>query len=313
MIDEQIQSLVLGFLGQLDLSQQLDIPNPLNPAAPPMTIYLDTVIEDLTLAMTGAYVELAGTVLAGKNINKNPLGSIGRASCLAWVEETFQWDTQQFAQIGIHDDLINQILFSVWWGGLLDMIVPLESFMDPDTLELEGIGTLEDLGITNIVATTEFYLPPIITSCNDAEALTLEVGDIYVELNMNMLNEPVTIGVFASLAAAAEINIVQNANGNQEFSLAIGEIDPLVVQVSYISDNLAGAEGFMTMIVQAILLPTLLEGLMEGTLASFELPEIDISGLSEMLPAGWKLKFFIEEFYRVDGYTTIEAELIPVQ
>ncbi len=313
MIDEQIQALVLGFLGQLDLSKQLDIPNPLNPTAPPMTIYLDTVIEDLTLAMTGAYVELAGTVLAGKNINKNSLGSIGRASCLAWVEETFQWDTQQFAQIGIHDDLINQILFSVWWGGLLDMVVPLESFIDPDTLELEGIGTLEDLGITNIVATTEFYLPPIITSCNDAEALTLEVGDIYVELNMNMLNEPVTVGVFASLAAAAAIDIVQLPNGNQEFSLGIGDIDPLVVQVSYISDNLAGAEGFMTMIVQAILLPTLLDGLMEGTLASFELPEIDISGLSDMLPGGWVLKFVIEEFYRVDGYTTIEAELVPVQ
>jgi len=278
-----------------------------------MTVYMDTVFQELTLAMTGVYVRLAGTVLSGKNINKNPLGSIGRASCLDWVEEIFQWDTEQFVQIGIHDDLINQILFSVWWGGLLDMVVPLESFVDPETLELEGIGTLEDLGITDIVATTEFFLPPIITSCNDYEDLMLEVGDIYVELNMNMLAEPVTVGVFASLAAEAEINIVQLPDGSQEFSLGMGEIDPMVAQVTYISDNLAGAEGFMTMIVQAILLPTLLEGLTDDALASFQLPEFDLSGMSDMLPDGWMMKFIIDEYYRVDGYTTIEASISAAQ
>ena len=313
MIDEQIQNLVVGFLGQLDLSQQLEIPNPLNPVAPPMTPCLDTVLQDLHLDMTGAYAQLAGTVLAGKNINKNPLGSIGRASCLALTEEIFGWDPNQFAQIGVHDDLINQILFAAWWGGLLDMVVPLDQIVDPSTLELLGIGSLEDLGITDIEATTEFFLPPIITSCNDFDELKLEVGDIYVELNMKMLNEPVTIGVFASLAAAAEINIEQLPNGSHEFGLGIGEIDPLVVQVTYISDNLAGAEGFMMMLVQAILLPTLLEGLTEGALASFALPELNISELSDMLPPNWVMKFVVDDFYRVDGYTTIEANITSAQ
>ncbi|MBM4370846.1 MAG: hypothetical protein FJ098_04285, partial [Deltaproteobacteria bacterium] len=313
MVDEQVQSVILGLLGQLDLSQELDIPNPLVPGAPGAHLLMDTVISDLSLDPTGVYAHLAGSVLAGKNINKNPLGSIGRASCLNWVEETFQWDTEQFAQIGIHDDLLNQILFSAWWGGLLDMVVPLDQIVDPSTLELEGIGTLEDLGITDIVATTEFYLPPIITSCNDAEQLMMEVGDIYVELSMKMLNEPVTIGVFASLAAEADIDIVQLPNGKQEFSLGIGTIDPLVTQVSYVSDNLAGAQGFMTMIVQAILLPTLLTNLTEGALASFELPEINMSELSNLLPPNWVMRFVIKDFYRVDGYTTIEADLTPAQ
>ena len=313
MVDEQIQGLVLGVVDSLDLSQEMVIPNPLNPTAPPMTLYLDTVIQDLYTNPTGVYAELSGTVLTGKAINKNPLGSIGRASCLNWVEETFQWDTDQFAQIGIHDDLINQILFSVWWGGLLDMVVPLDMFMDPESLEMEGIGNLEDLGITDIVATTEFFLPPIITSCNDDEQLMLEVGDIYVELNMNMLNEPVVLGVFASLAAEAEIEVLQLPGGKQEFSLGIGEIDPLVVQVSYISANLAGAEGFMTMIVQAMILPPLLEGLTQSTLASIELPEFDISAMSDMLPAGWVMKFVVDDYYRVDGYTTIEASITPAQ
>ena len=312
MVDEQIQALILGVIDALDLSQELVIPNPLNPGAPPMTLYLDTVIQDLYTNMTGVYAELSGTVLTGKAINKNPLGSIGRASCLNWVEETFQWDTDQFAQIGLHDDLINQILFSVWWGGLLDMIVPLDQIMDPESLELEGVGTLEDLGITNIVATTEFFLPPIITSCNDTEQLMLEVGDIYVELNMNMLNEPVTIGIFASLAAEANIEVLQLPNGKQEFKLGIGDIDPLVVQVSYVSDNLAGAEGFMTMIVLSII-PSLLEGLTESTLASIELPEFDVSSMSDILPPNLVMKFVVDDYYRVDGYTTIEASITPAQ
>jgi len=309
MVDEQVQDILGGILDTLALNQQLEIPNPLNPDAPPIELSLVSSFRELKFMDQGLEVRLDAAILAPKNINKNPLGSIGRASCLNWSPEKFVLDIQEFIIMAIHDDLVNEILFSAWWAGLLDMQLPMDSLLDETSLEDLGLGTLEDLGIKDIVASTEFFLPPIVTSCTDDDELELQVGDIYVELNMKMLNEPVTIGMFASLAAEAAIDVI-SIPGGQEVSLGIGEIDPIVAQITYISDNLKGAEGFLTMIVQGILLPVLLESLAEGSLASFPLPEFNLSEMAPgYLPANLVWKFVIDSFYRDKGFTVLVAHV----
>ncbi len=311
MVEEQVESIAGGLLESLALNQQLSVPNPMDESAPPIELSLVSTIRELLFDSVGVEVRLDAAVLAPKGINKNPLGSIGRASCLDWVPEKFFIEKEKWAVMAIHDDLLNEVLFSAWYAGLLDLQLPIGDLLDPASLEGLGIGSLEDLGIKDIGARTEFFLPPILTSCNDPwdEILQFQVGDLYVELEMKMLNEPVKVGMFVSLAAEAIIEIL-DAGDHQEISISIGEIDPVVAQVTYISEGLAGAEGIMTMIVQGILLPTLLQEFADGALASFPLPSIDISGLSpQFLPPGIIWKFVIDSFYRELGYTSLIAHI----
>ena len=114
--------------------------------------------------------------------------------------------------------------------------------------------------------------------------------------------------LFMSMAAEAEITVTPGPDG-PEIGLAIGEIDPLVAQVTYISDNLKGAEGFMTMIIQAVLLPSIAKSFAEKSLANFALPAFDISSLSPMLPGGIVWKFVVDKFYRQLGYTSMQAHI----
>mgnify|MGYP002639947042 CR=1 FL=1 len=311
MIDEQITAISAGFLDALAINQQIEIANPMDESAPPIELSLVSSLRELLFSPVGVEVRLDAAVLAPKGVNKTTLGSIGRASCLDWVPETFYIDKEQFAVMAIHDDLLNEVLYSAWYAGLLDMELPLDSLMDPDALGDLGIGNLEDLGFKDMKARTEFFLPPIITSCNDPwdEILQLQVGDLYVELEMTLLNEPVTMGMFVSLAAEAMIEIV-DAGDHQEISIALGKIDPVVAQITYVSEGLAGAEGIMTMLVQGLVLPMILEAFTDGALASFPLPVIDISNLAaQYLPAGIVWKFVIDSFFRELGYTSLIAHI----
>ena len=311
MIDEQLTAITSGFLDALAINQQMEIANPMDENAPPIVLSLVSSLRELLFSPVGVEVRLDAAVLAPKGVNKKTLGSIGRASCLEWVPETFYIDKEQFAVMAIHDDLLNEVFYSAWYAGLLDMELPLDTLLDPDALGDLGIGSLEDLGFKDMKARTEFFLPPIITSCNDPwdEILQLQVGDLYVELEMKLLNEPVTMGMFVSLAAEALIEIV-DAGDHQEISIAIGEIDPVVAQITYVSEGLAGAEGIMTMLVQGLVLPMILEAFTDGALASFPLPVIDISNLAaQYLPPGIVWKFVIDSFFRELGYTSLIAHI----
>jgi hypothetical protein len=92
--------------------------------------------------------------------------------------------------------------------------------------------------------------------------------------------------------------------------MGIGKIDPMVAQVTYISDNLKGAEGFMSMIVQGLLLPALLDNLAETSLVSFPLPVINISQLSpQFLPPNIVWKFVVDKLARDHGFTVLKAHI----
>lgn len=314
MMKEQLESIMGGLLEALALNMQLEVPNPLDPGAPAVELSLVSTLQKLVFDQDGVEVHADAAILGAKNINKNPLGSIGRASCLKWTPEKFiftKWE--EYALLAFHDDLINEILFSAWYSGLLDLYLPLEDFVDMGSIGDLGFGDLEDFGIKDIAIRTEFFLPPIITSCNLGEdlfeMLQFQIGDLYVELTMKMLNEPVTVGMFVSLAAEAVIELVDGPNG-PEMTMGIGEIDPLVAQITYISDNLAGAEGFMTMIIQGLVLPMLIESLASNSLASIPIPEINISELApQYLPGGIVWKFVVDSFFRELGYTVMKAHI----
>jgi hypothetical protein len=306
MIGDEVVSLMSGLLDELKLEMDLPIPNPLDANAPPVNILFTTDLSLLNFSWAGVQVRLDPAALAAKNQPHDTLGSIGRADCMLWVPEVFDVDQNALAHIGLHDDLLNQVLFSVWNSGLLNMTIPVDSFLDPAMLQDFGINSLADLGISNLSARTEFYLPPIITSCTPESQLQFQVGDIYVELNMKLLNQPVTLGMFASMAAEAEINVLPGPTGAL-ISLAVGDIDPMFAQITYVSPGLQGAQGILSMLIQGMLLPSLLGSLAQSSLAEFPLPEINLSGMSNMLPPNIIWRFDVHEFYRQLGYTAIKA------
>jgi hypothetical protein len=317
LVTDQLSSIIGGLADMLNFEQEMEIANPMDPTGPPVKMALDSTMQELYFLGSGMFMRLKATIQAAKEITKNPLGSIGRSHCLDWDPSDFEFTTEYYSQIGLNDDFLNQILFSVWWGGLLDMDVPIEQFVGDEGLVIPGFGSLDDLGIQDLGIRTEFFLPPILTSCNlnelQEEVLEMHIGDMYLELSMTLLNEPVVIGLFVSAAAEAYIEIIDNPDGSQSISIALGEFDPIVSQVTHISEGLEGAEGFMSMLVQGIIVPMIIDTVAEAAMTSFQLPAIDLSSLSPMLPPGITLQFEIDEFERYQGYTGLYAHINAVQ
>jgi hypothetical protein len=308
MVNGQLDSLMASLVSALAINMDLEIPNPLLPDAAPVSVNFSSAVWNLAFENDGLSVDLNADARAARTVAHEMPGSFGRGTCYFDSPGGYVMDKQSNTEVALADNMINRILHAAWAAGIMNLTVPLEQIMDPSELVLEGFGSLEDLGISNIVARTDFTLPPILTTCSQDGSMLFHAGDAYVELTMDMFGQPVSMGLYASMSAPANIDLVEGPLG-QSLSLGIGDFDPLYTQVTYVSENLKGAEGFMTMLVQGVILPQLLGGLTENALASFQLPSIKLKDLSPMLPANLALTIYIDQLVHRHGYTGMNSHI----
>jgi hypothetical protein len=197
----------------------------------------------------------------------------------------------------LHDDVLNQILYGIWWGG--GLAFPVGS-------DLIG-GVALPGGISNLSLNVEFLLPPIAVSCGTGGQLRVQVGDIRVDASLNIGPLPVSLEIFASLDALASVSVVDGPEG-KELGLSITTIDVLVTDLEYDDDALLSVEGALQSLIEAELVPTLLDSLTGGALAGFPLPAIDLSSISGV-PPGTALELDLTNVVRSGGYTVLRGNV----
>lgn len=302
-IEEIIPKLEEALAG-LALSEDFDIP-PFFDGMSPVTLGLRTKISRLDFSPAGAIVGMAATVVTPKGTTHNPLGSIGRASCLAGLPEAlpaFPVGSPEPSipslELGLMDDLLNLIPYGLYWSGATTMPVPPELIGDK----------VSDYGITDMVLNVDLLLPPIVTACNEDEALSIEVGDIEIQADMKLFGTPVQMTMYASIAADVDIVAIDGEAG-KEISLAIQEPRFIDVEIASLSGGLATAEDLLGGLVRDMLIPQLLESLTGDSLGSFPIPEFDLSGLIEGLPGDASISILIREVLRSGAYTVVSGDV----
>jgi len=306
-IKGQIPKLVGGLFKQFELNQSFDLPS-LVPGQKPTTLSLKSAMQTLDFTPKGGRIVMDAAFVASKGVAHNPAGSIGRDGCVGGPQDVFQIDENQSLMIALHDDVLNEALFSAWWSGTLNLTLTAEALKG-----LAGAGDGLDLtkyGVENLAIKLDPFLPPILESCNtpDPNALRLQIGDMYIEAQMDLFTVPTTIGMFMSFEATAKLETVLKGTGS-EIGVSILEVKDPFLEIVSITGDFKDQAPMLEGLFKDQLTKALAGALTGKTLASFPLPALDLGSLSSQLPGGTKLVIDLKSINRDAGYTAVSAGL----
>jgi hypothetical protein len=299
--ESEVQALLPGIVGDalesLALNSEFDFP-PLMEGGAPVTTNLVTSLSLLDFQIPGGEVGMNATAVTPENQTWPTLGSIGRASCGLGGEESFAFETEWGLQIALHDDLFNQLLFGLWWGGGLNFPV------DPAAMEGVDLGAL---GLQDVNLDVDFMLPPIITSCKDGDQLVVQIGDMHIAASLSLGPVVLEMDVFTSLEAAASLEVVAGADG-AELGLTLGELTFLDSDIQMADDTLVSFVPTIQALIDQSLVPVFLTSLTGGAIGGFPLPAIDLA-IIDGVPPGTVLELAIDTVVRDAGYTVMQGEV----
>lgn len=302
-LNGQVPKLIQGLLENLALDQTFTLP-PLVPGAPEAQVSLVTALKQLQCSPAGVLVRMDASFVAPKGTAHTVLGSIGRAGCIGTVQDAFVIDQSQRLQLALHDDVLNQALHAIWYGGALkiDGVTATQLGLDADPSKTGGF-SLE--GATFDV---DFFLPPILESCNQTDGkFRLQVGDLYGKAKL--LDGDLQLGLFLGLDMGAQIALGKSPEGAPQLSVQLDPELNLQYELFDISKAYAGSKSVFENLFAKLLGDALKNGIPGLDALKLNLPSLDLGGLVPGLPAGTKIQLQLKNLKRAGGYTAIDAGL----
>jgi hypothetical protein len=275
-------------IGLLALDTTFEIPPLLGPD--PIPLNIATNLSSVIFKAEGGRVGLNAATMTTKGVERDPLGSILRAGCGGTDTEPilFEFQSTPEMQLGLRNDLVNEVLFSVWWSGLLS-----GSKIDASSL----LGSDSGLPIENLVITPNFLLPPILDDCEDRKE-QIQVGDAYLDLTFNLLAQDVHLGVWLQVRATGGVA----AKGN--------EIGIRIEDITYFEKEIIDLGGNMGDLLSMVdgLIPMLLDQI-KGQEFFFPIPPIDLGGVIPGVPAGTAIQLGGFAAFTQAGVTIVGGDL----
>lgn len=260
----EVPGLVDGFLSSVSLGTGLDLP-------PPIAIHVDLAssLGSLSFQTGGGELGFDTTVYAMGTLVPEPRGGI-----IQYDHSSATFPAQRPLGAAISFDLINQALYSVWYGGGLEL--DLTEFL-PATLPGAGQGA-------NITATASALLPPVILPSGDATwPLALQLGDLEIAAHLDGVPglPAVDVTVYATAFARARATI-SPAN---EIVLEIEPSAELTLEVIGSLEGIASLDSLAGQLERT--LESLLPVLFNDAIGVIRIPTLDLSGIAGgYLPPG---------------------------
>lgn len=297
-LTKQIPKMIEDAMNQFSLDQDMEIKPPVGEGEP-IILKVKSEIETIEFHPTGGLLKLRASITTEKKINKNPLGSIARGGCLKGESQSIVMPSTHEFEMAVFDDVINEAIFSFWWGKMFNL-----SLKEKD---LKGID-LSQYGITDFNIDTEFYLPPIVTSCIKEDKLFLQLGDIFLNTKFKLVGIDTNFALYTSVETQANLAVKQGEKG-AEIGFEVGEISKVEMQFVNISENFKGQEEILEGLIKDFLLAELLKNIGGKALGGFPIPSIDLSKLDPKIPAGTSITIEPEEIFRDGGYIILAGKI----
>ncbi|HIA00751.1 MAG TPA: hypothetical protein EYN66_02365 [Myxococcales bacterium] len=279
-------------LKSLEIDQTVPMPE-MVPGQTMGEINIKAKIAQVEFTSAGATLGLDGLSSSEKTIERNPLGSILRAQCLGNDKGPYQLPKMGDMEFALSIDLLNEVLFSLWYNGGINMIL--------DANELADLSTFN---VKKAELTLNPYLPPIISDCNSKGTLKVQLGDSYVEADVTLGELPISLKAWVT----AEIDVGLAAEGN-ELKVVVNGVSLFNIEVLNLSGPLEGMEESIAELFETVLLDKLLAELTNNAIGKFPLPEFDLSGLAPGIPADSKISLNNLGITKKKGFLQIEGSL----
>jgi hypothetical protein len=215
-------------------------------------------------------------------------GVPGRVGCGA-TDEALSLPRTSDVEVALADDMINQVLYGAWRGGLLEFIVPPELAGASDSVE-----------VIDFVASG--MLAPTASDCRTPGTLLAHIGDLRFDANLIVLGNPMTFTAYSSMLVRLEIAV----NGTK-VSVGIPEVVEIRTELTANEDNMINLEEFVTAQLESGLADTITSALGGGGLGGIDLPTVDLSAQLGLPPNTATLTITAESVVRGPGTTVIEA------
>lgn len=302
-----IPALVEDVLGNLSIDQGFDIPAPID-----MTLNIASNFDQIEFKGSTGVENGYGQIGLATQFYPDTIGASIAADAPGPIKRsgpapTFDRNAYEFG-IGLKDQLINQVLWALWYGGGMDF-TDLISTID----DLSG-GSGEFSDVVSLSFRSE--LPPVLMPGHDDYEVEFGLGDVYIEASVNLgpllgaetgEEGVIQVGAYLASTLAAVIDIDPTTNSLE----LIFEEEPQV-HIEVVEINDVGYQGVMSDLLSSIL-ELILPNLLGDTLGSIPLPEFDLSALagSTVIPPGtvWRLTNSSIERDSGDNYLLLTGSL----
>ena len=297
MIEDQVTKMLGDLLNQFEFEIPIPIPQ-LPGSEQAIEISFKTNLSSVHFNQDGGELGLGAGFMAPKGVEREVLGSLMRAGCGGDFIGKPEFDSAEKFMFAATLDMVNELLFSLWWGGGLALAL--------DESVLGGLSFVE-FGITDLSVETVFWLPRILDDCTAKGMVEVQIGDLLITPSFKMMGAPVTIGMFVSAALDAVIT-----GDGSEIALQINGITDIGTEVVSIEGSLGAFEGMFDIeqLIEGVLVPMIVEQVANLSLGSFPIPEIDLSSLLPGIPPGTTLSLGNLVIEMNMGYLVFGGELM---
>lgn len=275
-VDEWIEDAVAGYMQDAIEDAVLDeVPAALEDALQDLELSYDFGLEGRTYTLEaepyaigvdsyGITLSLQTFVTVDNSVHS---GWLGYGSLYRPYTPPY-WPSSPKMNIAFSGDMLNQLFYAVWRGGLLDI--------EEDAAVL-GLPT-EDLemvlpGVSSIIVRVKPLLPPVALPGSGNSEFELQIGDMEVTLfNGNPSNNQVLIKAYVTAFADMDLMAV----GDTSLSATVGQADVYFDVVIPDSNTLAAAD---TEALMDALVPLLLPMLTDA-IGEIDIPSISGFGIS---------------------------------
>ena len=278
--DEVLPLLVSLLNGFIEQEQAINIPDlPGTTSTLPVVLRTRPQVVDFTQA--GSVFELNVGIGSKKLIAHSAPGTLKRGDCKGKETGVFYMPKSQKLEVAASEDLVNQILFALWWGGHLSISLTSD-ILDP---------LLEGFDVTGLVVKLDPYLPPIYTSCTDSGEAEFQLGDMNVWASFSMGDKNGEVEMFTTARVEAEVVVVPGAQGNS-LGLSVGEVTATGIDIIASQGALEGAEAMMEALIGELIVDVLIKNYLVSVLEAYPIPSFDLGDLgNEYFPTGTVVGF----------------------
>ena len=184
-------------------------------------------------------------------------------------------------EVALGDDLLNQLLYAGWQGGLLEL--PIEN----DTAQVTASG----------------MLAPTVSDCGYGGKLMAHIGDVHIDAVVSIATKTIPFVAYTSLVVGVDITPADDG-----VSLGITGVERIDTELTATDDGNISDEDALVQILESQLAGLLIDGLGSG-LGSFALPPIDLSGQLGMPPGTATVEIQVTDVTRFNGGTLLVGHL----
>ncbi len=276
-LPDQVVPMLVSLLNEfLEQEQQIDIP-PVPGTTSSLPLVLRTDPEAADFSPGGSEFVVSIGVGSKKLIQHTAPGTFKRGDCKGTDTGVFYLPKSQKVEAAVSEDLINQSLFGLWWGGHFTVSLTSD-ILDP---------LLEGFQVSGLVVSLDPYLPPIFTTCTPSGKPELQMGDLEVWASFSFGDQNGEVELFASIAVEVEVIVVGNALG-----LKVGEVTRLGLDVVDAQGMMKGNEDLAEQILTEVVVNILIKEYLADVLAAYPIPGVNLGQLApEYFPPGTLVKF----------------------